>query len=153
MEFRYRVRVATTEMKGKMSVKLALTKIRGVGESIANVIIKTLKLDPLKKIGDFTDAELATLEETVHSIHKQKVPEWLLNRKKDPHTGENIHLVSSDLQIQGKHDIDLMKKIKSYRGMRHAWGLKTRGQRTKSTGRKGKTVGVHRKRILHAMKK
>lgn len=153
MEFRHRVRVAATEMKGKMPVRLALTKIRGVGEAMANVIVKTLKLDPGKKIGEFTDAELAALEKTVHSVHTQKVPEWILNRKKDPETGESRHLVSSDLKIQGKRDVDLMKKIKSYKGMRHAWGLKTRGQRTKSTGRKGKTVGVHRKKNLHAMKK
>ena len=153
MEFRHKVRVAATELKGKTPVKVALPKIKGIGPAIAKALMFRLNLNPEKKIGDFTDKELAQLEDAVHSVHKQGLPEWLLNRKKDAVTGENVHLVSSDLTITNKHDLDLMKKIKSYRGMRHAWGLKARGQRTKSTGRRGKTVGVQRKKLQAKKKK
>jgi small subunit ribosomal protein S13 len=44
-----------------------------------------------------------------------------------------------------REDINTMKKIRSYVGIRHERGHKVRGQRTKSTGRKGLTVGVKRK--------
>jgi len=57
-----------------------------------------------------------------------------------------LHLLSSDLVLRTKMDIDLMKKIKSWKGYRHAYGLKVRGQRTRTTGRTGKTVGVSKKR-------
>ena len=52
-----------------------------------------------------------------------------------------------DMDIHKKKVLDRMKKIKSYKGMRHAHGLKVRGQRTKGTGRKGKTLGVSRAKI------
>ncbi|HJK55741.1 MAG TPA: 30S ribosomal protein S13, partial [Methanocorpusculum sp.] len=43
-------------------------------------------------------------------------------------------------------DINLMKKMRCYRGIRHENGLKGRGQCTKSTGRFGKIVGVSKRR-------
>merc|ERR1719435_505719 len=36
----------------------------------------------------------------------------------------------------------MLKKIRAHRGLRHYWGLRVRGQHTKTTGHKGKTVGV-----------
>jgi small subunit ribosomal protein S13 len=45
-------------------------------------------------------------------------------------------------------DIDQAKEIKSWRGYRHAYGLKVRGQRTKTTGRAGKALGVKKKAIM-----
>ncbi len=145
MEFRHIVRLAATELKGKMPVKLALTKVKGIGPVMANATIKVLNLDPNKKIGEFEDLELSKLENFLENI--ENIPGWLMNRKKDPVTGGTHHLVSTNLRLSLKHDTDFMKKIKCYRGMRHAFGLKVRGQRTKSTGRRGKTVGVHRKKI------
>ena len=151
MEFRHIVRVAATELKGKMPIKLALTKIKGVGPAFANAVITILEIDPEKKVGEFTNEEFARIEAFLKN--PEGVPQWMLNRKKDPFTGKDGHKISSDLQIQLKQDLDYMKKTKSYRGMRHAFGLKARGQRTKSTGRKGKTVGVQRKRIKEARQK
>jgi len=145
VEFRHIVRVATTELKGKMPVKLALTKIKGVGPMMASATIEILNLDANKKIGEFEDAEINKLETFLENI--KDIPEWLMNRKKDPVTGKTHHLISTDLKLSLKHDTDFIKKIKCYRGMRHAFGLKVRGQRTKSTGRRGKTVGVHRKKL------
>jgi small subunit ribosomal protein S13 len=145
VEFRHIVRVAATELQGKMPLKLALTKIKGVGPTVANAIITALEMDPSKKMGDFTDEELEKLGSFLKD--PKGIPEWALNRRKDPFTGGDHHLTSSDLTIQAKQDVDYMKKIKSYKGMRHAFGLKVRGQRTKSTGRTGRTMGVQRKRI------
>ena len=144
MEFRHIVRLAERNLDGKLPIKLALTKIKGVGDMMANAIVKNMELDPKKKIGEFEDESIEKIEEFVKNL--QGVPHWLLNRKKDPVTGKDMHLVSSDLKIANKGDLDRLKKIKAYRGMRHAYGLKVRGQRTKSAGRKGKTVGVHRRK-------
>ena len=150
MEFRYIVRVAATELKGKMPIKLALTKIKGVSAAFANATLTLLGIDPDKKVGDFTNEEFARIEAFLKN--PDGVPLWILNRRNDPFTGDDTHLISSDLTIQLKQDLDYMKKSKSYRGMRHAHGLKARGQRTKSTGRKGKTVGVHRKKLAQDRK-
>ena len=149
MEFRHLVRVAATELKGKSKLKLALTKIKGVGPSIANATLKKLGMDPDKLVGDCTDEEFFKIEEFLKSSN---FPVWMMNRKKDPFTGEDTHLISIDLNLANKKDKDFMKKIKSYRGMRHAFGLKVRGQRTKSTGRRGKTVGVSRKQGKKGLK-
>jgi len=151
VEFRHIVRVAATELKGDTPVQLALTRIKGVGPTFASATVKALGLDPKKKIGEFSDKELKELEEFLKN--PKGLPTWLLNRRRDPFTGKDMHLVSSDLTIQLKQDLDYMKKIKSYRGMRHAFGLKVRGQRTKSTGRKGRTIGVQRKKSGQQKKK
>jgi small subunit ribosomal protein S13 len=79
---------------------------------------------------------------------KSNFPNWLLNRRKDTSTGKNIHLFSADLVLKTKMDIDKMKEIKSWRGYRHAYGLKVRGQRTKTTGRKAKALGVKKKSFM-----
>ena len=74
------------------------------------------------------------------------LPSWLLNRKKDFHSGEDKHLVTTDLDLQKEFDIRRMKKIKSYKGIRHAQGLPVRGQRTKAHFRKGKAIGVSKQK-------
>jgi len=73
----------------------------------------------------------------------------MLNRRKDYETGEDKHLLSSDLAFTKDNDIKMLKKIKSYKGMRHAFGLPVRGQRTRSNFRrnKGKVTGVQKKKI------
>jgi small subunit ribosomal protein S13 len=73
------------------------------------------------------------------------LPAWLLNRRKNLETGKDMHLISADLVLRTKMDIEQMKEIKSWRGYRHAYGLKVRGQRTRTTGRKGKALGVKKK--------
>jgi small subunit ribosomal protein S13 len=77
---------------------------------------------------------------------ESNVPVWMLNRRKDVYTGENRHLTGVDLTLGVNEDINLMKKMRSYKGIRHERGQKVRGQRTKSTGRTGATVGVVRKK-------
>nr|HDO80640.1 30S ribosomal protein S13 [Candidatus Bathyarchaeota archaeon] len=74
------------------------------------------------------------------------IPSWMLNRQKDLETGKDLHLIGSQLALTVKNDIELMKRIRCWKGVRHALGLKVRGQRTKTTGRKGQTVGVRRKK-------
>lgn len=58
--------------------------------------------------------------------------------------------------MKREFDIRRLKKIRSYRGLRHATGQPTRGQRTKSHFRahgKKKAVGVQKKKSVSTGKK
>jgi small subunit ribosomal protein S13 len=72
----------------------------------------------------------------------------MLNRSKDMQTGKDIHIIGADLTLQTKTDIEEMKNIKSWRGYRHAYGLRVRGQHTRTTGRSGKALGVKKKELI-----
>ncbi len=156
-EFKGRLRIAGKEVKGQYSIKKAISQIRGIGTNLADtlekIIIKKLNLKENEKIGNLTDEQLDELEKIIANPKENGVPAWMLNRKKDPETGEDKHLISSDLDFQKKQDIKGLIKIKAYRGVRHMYGLTSRGQRTKTSGRKGLTLGVQRKKNKPAQKK
>ena len=145
-EFRHIVRMLGTDLDGSKKVVYALTLIKGIGINMANALVKKAGIDPEKRLGFLSEAEIRRLEAVAKDPVGHGIPAWLLNRRKDLRTGKNLHLTGSDLDLQVKADIDLMKAIKSWKGYRHAYGLKVRGQRTRTTGRTGKTVGVRRKR-------
>ena len=82
----------------------------------------------------------------VQNPRQFKVPDWMLNRKKDAKDGKFSQVVSNTLDMKLRDDLERLKKIRAHRGLRHYWGLRVRGQRTKTTGRKGRTVGVSKKK-------
>ncbi len=145
-EFRHIVRVTDTDIDGTLKVGYALTKIKGVSISLANAVLKKAGINPEIRLGLLSEEQVKKIEDVLLNPAKYGIPSWLLNRRKDLETGKDLHLLSSDLVLRTKMDIDLMKKIKSWKGYRHAYGLKVRGQRTRTTGRTGKTVGVSKKR-------
>jgi small subunit ribosomal protein S13 len=98
------------------------------------------------RIGIIPEKDLNRIEEIILDPIKNGIPIWMVNRKKDLRTGENLHIIGNHLEITVKRDIDRMKRIKSYKGIRHHLHLKVRGQRTKSTGRHGLVIGVIRKK-------
>jgi len=147
-EFRHITRIAEKDLDGTLKVEYALSKIKGVGIGLASVILKKTGINPETRLGFLSEAEIKMLEEIVKSPTKYGIPSWLLNRPKDSETGKDTHLVSSELVLRTKLDIDQMKKIKSWRGFRHAHGLKVRGQRTRTTGRSGKAIGVKKKEFV-----
>ena len=106
----------------------------------SNAICNVLDPDKRRKIGSLTENELKAIETLI--ANPVKFPKWLLNRRKDYDTGEDIHLTSSRLKLRKEFDIKRMRKIKSYKGVRHAVGLPVRGQRTKSNFRKNKKPSV-----------
>jgi len=144
-DIRYFVRVKNTDLDGTRSVQIALTKIPGIGRITAQAISRLAKVDPLYKMGKLDDAGVDRLRQVVDAYGPQ-VPNWMLNRPADPYTGEGKHLLSTDVLIAKEDDVNRMRKIRCYRGIRHETGQKVRGQRTKSTGRTGTTVGVRRKK-------
>jgi small subunit ribosomal protein S13 len=143
-EFKYIVRVAGVDLPGDKALVYALADIKGVGVSTAQAIALKLGLDPRRLLGTLSDEEVEKLSSALKEAEKLSLPPWMLNRRKDPLLGVDRHLITSDLLITVRNDIELMKKIKSYKGVRHMLGLKVRGQRTRTTGRTGLTVGVRR---------
>ena len=147
--FRHLVRVANTDLDGNRYPVHALTKIKGVGTIFANAVCAAAGVDKKKKIGDFSDDEIRKLDSVVRNPLSAALPTWMLNRRRDYETGEDKHIIGGDLTFQKDNDLKRLKKIKCYRGMRHAFGLTCRGQRTKSNFRYNKkkgALGVKRKK-------
>ena len=143
-EFKYIVRIAGTDNPGEQRLAYALPSVRGIGQRMSHALITDLGLDPRRPAGELDDDDVVRLEEAVTGA-AQRVPGWLTNRQRDYDTGDNLHEVSIDLRLTLEEDINRLKKIKSYRGVRHASGHKVRGQRTYSNGRRGLALGVSRK--------
>jgi small subunit ribosomal protein S13 len=144
-EIKYFVRVSNTDLDGTKPVHIALTGIRGVGMHTAQIIATLAKVDEKLTMGRLNDEEVDRIRD-VADTYSQRVPSWMMNRPKDVYTGEAKHLLGTDVSTAREEDINLLRKIRCYRGIRHETGQKVRGQRTKSTGRTGLTVGVKKKK-------
>lgn len=147
-EFRHIVRILGSDSAGTLKVSYAVTSIKGVSHSLSNAILKKAGINPDLRSGFLTEADISKIEEIVKDPAKYGLPAWLFNRRKDSDTGKDMHLISAELVLKSKTDIDDAKNIRSWRGYRHAYGLKVRGQRTKTTGRSGKSLGVKKKTLM-----
>jgi len=148
-EIKYLVRIANTDLDGTSTVQYALTGIKGIGIRVSKIIARKAEVDPNAIMGYLPPEQVDRLRNALENI-ESNMPLWMLNRRNDIYTGENRHLVGTDLILGTKEDVNLMKKIRSYKGIRHERGQKVRGQRTRSTGRTGATVGVVRKKEVAA---
>jgi len=150
------VRIAGRDVNGNFKIVKALIQIKGIGntlaEAIANVAEEKFGIDKSTRIGTLPEDKISNLEDIIKNPLKFGLPEYLLNRRKDRETGESMHLIGSDLTVKVKQDIDYDIKIQTWRGFRHQYGQKVRGQRTRSTGRTGATVGVTKKAVKQAKK-
>jgi small subunit ribosomal protein S13 len=149
-EYKHIIRIKGTDLEGSKKVTYGLTKIKGVGVSMANTIVKIGDLKADTRLGNLSDAEISKIEDIISDFSKYSIPSRLVNRRKDVESGRDIHLITADLTLRTKNDIDFMKNIKSWKGIRHSLGLKVRGQRTKCTGRTGRSVGVKKKLLIAA---
>jgi small subunit ribosomal protein S13 len=145
-ELKYFVRIANTDLDGNKPVNHALIKIKGISYMFSNAICNAAGLQKTKKIGYISDDEAARIDEVIKDPAKFKLPAWLFNRKGDPEDNVSKHLIGSNLTFIQDNDVKMMKKIKSYKGIRHILGQPVRGQRTKSNFRKnkGKVMGVNK---------
>ncbi len=146
-EFKHIVRIAGKDLSGEKRVQLALTDLKGVSVMMARAVAYTAKVDPLVKLGNLGKEEIKRLEDVVSRPQAHGVPSWMLDRRKDEDSGKDIHIIGSDIDRAVRADIARERRIRSRRGIRHELGLPVRGQRTRSTGRVGMTVGVKRKEI------
>merc|ERR1712011_16730 len=113
---------------------------------MGNIVLKKADIDQTKRAGEITDAELERIMEIMQNPRDYKIPDYFLNRKKDIKDGKYSQVLSNQLDDKLREDLERLKKIRSHRGLRHYWGLRVRGQHTKTTGRKGRTVGVAKKK-------
>ncbi len=133
------VRIFSTDIPGNMSVYSGLTRVKGVSWTFSNALCHSLGLERSKKVSTLSPAEI---EKINNFLKNPKVPQWILNRRRDRETGESKHLFTTDLEVAKEWDVRRMKKIKSYKGWRHSLGQPVRGQRTKNHFRSGGSVGV-----------
>jgi small subunit ribosomal protein S13 len=151
-EFRHLVRISGRDLEGGKKLIVALSDLKGVGYNFANVITTKLSLDPRVRLGTLTEEQVKEIEAAIQSTTRSALPQWFYNRRNDPETGEARQLLGSDLDFIQKNDIEDEKNIQSWKGVRHGLGLKVRGQRTRTTGRKGRTVGVRKATLVAAAK-
>jgi small subunit ribosomal protein S13 len=149
-DFKHLVRIANTDVDGKKQIVQALLKIKGIGFMYSNAICTVASIDKRAKAGYLTDEQVNKLTEVILNPTSNSIPSWMFNRRKDVETGEDKHLITADLDFTKGNDIKMMKKIRSYKGVRHSFGLPVRGQRTKANFRKNKgkvSLGVQRKKV------
>ncbi|KAL8214953.1 hypothetical protein R6Q57_004402 [Mikania cordata] len=145
-DFQHILRVQNTNVDGKQKIMFAMTSIKGIGRRFANIVCKKADVDMNKRAGELSSAEIDNLMTIVANPRQFKIPDWFLNRKKDYKDGKYSQVTSNALDMKLRDDLERLKKIRNHRGLRHYWGLRVRGQHTKTTGRRGKTVGVSKKR-------
>lgn len=144
--FQHILRVLNTNVDGKQNIMYAMTSIKGLGRRFSNIVCKKAEVDLKKRAGELSAKELEELMVIVSNPRTFKIPDWFLNRQKDHKDGRFSQLTSSALDTKLREDLERLKKIRNHRGLRHYWGLRVKGQHTKTTGRRGKTVGVAKKR-------
>ena len=136
------IRIVGNDIPGEKKMIVGLTQIKGVGYMFANTILSILKINPDQRIGYLSPEQIQSIESIIKNPSTSNFPSWFLNRRKDVETGEDKHLITSDIAFTIRNDIEREKTNGSWRGYRHMFGLKVRGQRTRCTGRKGGAVGV-----------
>jgi len=148
------LRIAGKDVDGGLAVRDAISRVKGIGSTLAvslsRVIEEQLKLDASAPIGSLTDQQIEQIEELMKHPGKYGVPAFLLNRQRDDDTGAASHLVMNELAFASRQDIQKEKEMKTWIGWRHSIGQKVRGQRNRTTGRSGMTVGVMKKALKAA---
>ena len=144
-DYRYIVRIANTDIDGEKKLVRGLTSIRGIGMHMSALITEETGINKDVKIGNLTDSQIEKIKEALDYI-EESAPAWMLNHRKDYETGEDMHLIGSDIDMRLRDEVNIMKKIRSYKGIRHERGLPARGQRTRANNRSGLTLGVSKRR-------
>ena len=141
------------DIPGERKILIGLTQIKGIGYNFATAITDTLKINTNSNIGNLTDANVQAIEKLITDPIGGNFPIWFLNRRKDIETGGDLHLLTSDIPFTLRNDIERERVTASWRGYRHLSGLKVRGQRTRTSGRKGGAVGVAKGGLAAPVKK
>ena len=140
-EFRHRIRISKTDITGEFPLEYALQDITGIGRAMAKAILRLAELDGKKQAGYLLDEDVKKIEAILEDPAKHGIPSWMFNRKRDPYTDKDKHLIESDLTMAVQEDITTMKKIRCYRGIRHELNLPVRGQCTRTHFKKMKKRG------------
>ncbi len=115
-------RIAGKEIPDNKKVKISLTYLYGVGDSLSEEILEKVGIDGDKEVSDLSSDELKKIRAII----------------------ESQYTVEGELRQTVKRNIKRLKDIRCYRGIRHKLGLPVRGQRTRHNARtrKGKALPV-----------
>merc|ERR1719378_171642 len=144
--FQHIVRLLNTNVDGSRKVAFAFRMVKGIGVRFSFLCCKKAGVDPARRAGSLTIEEIERLSDFFADPLKYKIPSWFLNRQRDPKTGKTEHVTSNVVDIKLRDDLERMKKVRAHRGVRHMLGLRVRGQHTCTSGRRGKTMGVSKKK-------
>ncbi len=140
------VRLADRDIRGDYNIERALREIKGISFSLAHAIVivleKKYNIDKNTQIGSLNEEKINLLDTIIRNPIEYGIPAFLVNRRKDRETGKDMHLISNDVDFYKRQDINFMISTGTWKGFRHQYGQKVRGQRTRSTGRTGPAVGV-----------
>jgi len=142
------VRVAEVDLDGNKKLRNSLIRVKGIGKTLASAVVISSGLDSNAFLGSLNEEQIKKLEDVMRNPLNYGIPRHMINRRMDPVTGEDMHLVSSQLKFTVKSDIDAMRKMRCYKGVRHELGLPVRGQRTRTSFRGGRAVGVAKKKEM-----
>merc|ERR1712071_468453 len=131
---------------GRIKIMFAVTSIKGFGRRYANIVLKKADIPVSKRAGELTEDDTEKLITIMQNPRQYKIPDWFLNRNRDIDDGKTNQVMANILDNKLREDLERLKKIRAHRGLRHYWGLRVRGQHTKTTGRRGRTVGVSKKK-------
>lgn len=147
------VRIANTDLNGEERLLNALRGIKGISFTMAKAICEASGIGSEKKLGELSEDEINKLERVIKNPKEYGIPSFLLNRRRDPESGKDLHLAGADVKTAMKFDIEKEIKLRTYRGWRHMLGQPVRGQKTRSHFRHGRTIGVIRKAVRLQMQK
>merc|ERR1712189_106103 len=145
-QFQHILRVMNTNIDGKTKIMYAMTPIKGVGRRFSNICLKKADIDMNKRAGELSEEEVERLVTIMQNPRQYKIPDFFLIRMKDIKDGKFSQVLANGLDNKLREDLERLKKIRAHRGLRHYWGVRVRGQHTKTTGRRGRTVGVSKKK-------
>ncbi|EGC28736.1 40S ribosomal protein S18 [Dictyostelium purpureum] len=144
--FQHIIRIYNTNVDGRRKVMYALMCVKGVGKRFADLVCKKADVDTSKRAGELSKDEVERLTTIMNHPRQYNIPTWFLNRQKDIKDGKYSQCLANQIDVKFREDLERLKKIRAHRGIRHHFGLRVRGQKTKTTGRRGRTVGVAKKR-------
>jgi small subunit ribosomal protein S13 len=147
-EYKHILRIAGKDIEGTKKLIVALSEIKGIGYNFAQVLTQSLTINPNMRVGFLTENDIREIEQAISNPTRTGIPQWYLNRRKNMDDGSNYHMITSDLDFAASNDIEREKLVMSWRGYRHMFGLRVRGQCTRTTGRKGGAVGVKKVKAM-----
>ena len=147
-EYKHILRIAGKDIEGGKRLIVALSEIKGVGYNFAQVLIQSLNINPNMRVGFLTENDIREIEQAISNPARAGIPQWYLNRRKNMDDGSNNLMITSDLDFAASNDIEREKLVMSWRGYRHMFGLRVRGQCTRTTGRRGGAVGVKKVKVM-----
>merc|ERR1719299_111882 len=144
--FQHILRMCNTNVDGRAKIAVALTAIKGIGPRFSNLICKKCDIDLEKRAGELSTDEVNKIVAVLNNPLQFKIPSYMLNKRRDYKDGKTSQKYANFLDQALREDLERMKRVRLHRGLRHYWGIKVRGQHTKTTGRHRAFAGMETKK-------